>query len=100
MIVYRLSVEAENQLDDIWLHIARESGSVDTAVHVLDRVTDCFWLLSQQPYMGRRRDELSLELRSFAVGTYVILYSIENDRSVLIHSVFHGSRDIENFFHI
>jgi hypothetical protein len=28
---YRISPVAEGQLDDIWLRIARESGSIDTA---------------------------------------------------------------------
>jgi plasmid stabilization system protein ParE len=49
--------------------------------------------------MGRRRPELSPELRSFAAGDYVVLYSIEDEDVVLIHSVFHGSRDIQSLFH-
>jgi len=31
---YRLSSVAEAQLDDIWWHIARDSGSVDTATRI------------------------------------------------------------------
>ncbi len=76
---YRLSSRAETQLDDIWLRIARESGSVDTAIRVLENVTDIFWLLTQQPRMGRRREDLAPDLRSFPVGDYVILYSLEPD---------------------
>jgi plasmid stabilization system protein ParE len=49
--------------------------------------------------MGRGRPDLSAELRSFAASDYVVLYSIEDDDLVLIHSVFHGSQDIESFFH-
>jgi len=49
MSVYRLSAETEAQLDDIWLHIARESGSVDTAIRILQNITDRFWLLAQHP---------------------------------------------------
>jgi toxin ParE1/3/4 len=95
---YRLSSQAEAQLDDIWLHIARESGSVDTAIRIVQNISDRFWLLAKQPRMGRRRPDLSSELRSFAAGDYVILYSIANDDVVLIHYVFHGSQDIESFF--
>lgn len=94
---YRLSAEAEAQLDDIWLHIARESGSVETASRVVHGITDRCWLLARHPRMGRRRPDLSSELRSFPAGDYVILYSIEGDDFVLIHYVFHGSRDIESF---
>ena len=87
---YRISSQAEAQLDDIWLyqrltHRARESGSVDTAIRVVENISDRFWLLAGQPRMGRRRPNLSDELRSFAAGDYVILYSIEDDDVVLIH---------------
>jgi toxin ParE1/3/4 len=76
---YRLSSRAEAQLDDIWLYIARESGSVNTAVRIVQNISDRFLLLAKQPRMGRRRPDLSPELRSFAAGDYVILYSIEYD---------------------
>jgi toxin ParE1/3/4 len=96
---YRLSPQAEAQLDDVWLYIARESGSVDTAIRIVQNISDRFWLLAKHPRMGRRRPDLSPELRSFAAGAYVILYSIEEDDAVPIHYVFHGSQDIESFFH-
>lgn len=95
---YRVSAKAEAQLDDIWLHIARESGSVDTAIRVVESIGDRFWLLATYPRMGRRRPDLSPELRSLAAGDYVILYSIEEDDTVEIHYVFHGSQDIESLF--
>ena len=96
---YRLSSQAEAQLDDIWLYVARESGSVDTAIRIVQNISDRFWLLAKQPRMGRRRPDLSPKLRSFAAGDYVILYSIEDDDLVLIHYVCHGSQDIESLFH-
>jgi toxin ParE1/3/4 len=96
---YRLSSQAEAQLDDIWLHIARESGDVNTAIRIVQDISDRFWLLAKQPRMGRRRPDLSTELRTFAAGDYAILYSIEDDDVVLIHYVFHGSQDIESFFY-
>lgn len=96
---YRLSSQAEAQLDDIWLYIARESGSIDTAIRFVQTISDRLRLLAKQPRMGRRRPDLSPELRSFAAGDYIILYSIEDDDVVLIHHVLHSSRDIESFFH-
>lgn len=76
---YRLSSQAEAQLDDIWLYIARESGSIDTAIRFVQTISDRLRLLAKQPRMGRRRPDLSPELRSFAAGDYIILYSIEDD---------------------
>jgi toxin ParE1/3/4 len=100
---YWLSPQAEAQLDDIWLYIARESGSIDTAIRIVQNISDRFWLLAKYPRMGRQRPDLSPELRSFAAADYVIFYSIEKDAdgedAVHIHYVFHGGQDIESFFH-
>ncbi len=95
---YRLSSQAEAQLDDIWLHFARESGSVDTAIRIVQNISDRFSLLAKHPRIGRRRADLSPELRSFTAGDYVILYSIAADDLVVIHYVFHGGQDIGSFF--
>ena len=89
----RVSPNAQAELDSIWLHIARESGSTDIATRVTDSISDRFALPSQYPYAGRRRDDLRPGLRSFAAGDHVIIYRVEEDRIVIAH-VFHGSRDI------
>ena len=90
---HRLSPEAEADLDDIWLHIAIESGSLETADRVIDSLAHRFWLLALRPHLGRRRDDLRPGLRSFPVGSYVILYRQEN-KAVFILRVIHGSRDL------
>jgi plasmid stabilization system protein ParE len=96
---FRLSPEAELQLDAIWLRIARESGSVDSATRTIEGITDRFWLLARHPYIGRRRDEdLSPGLRSFPAGDYVIIHRVGEDDVVRILHVFHGSQDFEAFF--
>jgi hypothetical protein len=40
MSEFRLSSEAESELDAIWIHIARESGSIDLATRVVESITD------------------------------------------------------------
>ena len=95
MSEFRLSPEAEGELDGIWLHIARESGSIDIATRALESLTERFWLLARYPYMGRRRDrDLRPGLRSFTAGDYFIIYSIVDEDVVLILRVLHGSRDL------
>lgn len=92
---FRLSPEAEAELDAIWLHIARESSSVDIASRVIDSITERFWLLAQCPYMGRRRDaDLGPGLRSFPADDYIIVHRVENEDVVLILHNVHGSRDV------
>ncbi len=92
---FRLLPEAEADLDDIWLYIAKRSNSIEVANRLIDTITDRFWLLSQQPQIGRRRDlDLRIGLRSFPVGEYIILYRVDGGE-VLIYQVMRGSRDIE-----
>ena len=98
MSEFRLSPEAEVQLDGIWLRIARESGSIDTASRIIDNITDRFWLLARHPFMGRQRDDLSPGFRSFPAGDYIIIHRVDKDEVVLILFVFHGNRDVESFF--
>lgn len=99
MSEFRLSPEAEAELDDIWIHIAHDSGSVDTATRVVESITERFWLLARYPLLGRRRDEdLRPGLRSAQADDYVIIHRIVEDDVVLILHVVHGSRDIVALF--
>jgi len=96
---FRLAPEAEAELDDIWLYLARESGSIEVANRVIGVVTDRFFLLARRPQIGRRRDhDLRPNLRSFPVGEYVIIYRIDGEDALILH-VMRGSRDIEGLVH-
>jgi hypothetical protein len=46
---FRLLPEAEAELDDIWLYVARESGSIEIANRLIDVITRRFCLLGQNP---------------------------------------------------
>jgi plasmid stabilization system protein ParE len=39
---FRILPTAEDELDGIWLYVAHESGSIDSANRLIDRLTDCF----------------------------------------------------------
>lgn len=95
MAELRVSPEAVEELDAIWLHIATDSGSTDVATRVVESIADCFWLIARAPFIGRRRDNLRPGLRSFLVNVYVVIYRIDNDDMVLILHVVHGSRDLD-----
>ena len=96
-MAHRLSPEAEADLDQIWDYITKESGSPAAAKRVVTSITDRFFLLATHPALGRRRDDLRPGLRSFVVGSYIILYIIQSD-DVLIVRVFHSRRDIKRIF--
>jgi plasmid stabilization system protein ParE len=74
MAAFRLSTEAEAELDSIWLNIARQSGSIETASRVVDAISERFWMLAQFPQIGRKRDgDLRPGLCSFPVEGHVIV---------------------------
>lgn len=92
---FRLTPQAERDLDDIWLQIAQDSGNIDTATRFVDSISERFPMLGRFPYLGRsRHEDLHSGVRSFAAGDYVALYRIIEDDLVLILRVVHGNRDI------
>jgi toxin ParE1/3/4 len=97
-MAHRVASAAERDLDDIWLYVAKESGSIEIANLLIDSITDRFLLLTSFPYMGRSRDEdFGGGRRSFPVGGYVIVYEVEGD-NILILRVAHGRREVESLF--
>jgi toxin ParE1/3/4 len=97
-MAHRLSPRAANDLDDIWIYVARESGSLEIANRLIDSITDRFVMLANHPHAGRQRnDDLGTSRRSFPVGEYLIVYRVE-DKDVLILRVVHGRRDLGALF--
>jgi toxin ParE1/3/4 len=96
-MAHRRAPSADYDLDDIWYRVAKESGSVERAERFIEYLTERFYLLAANPYIGRRREDLGPGLRSFPVGQYVIIYQIAGNDVLILH-VFHGGRDIESFF--
>ena len=97
-MVHLISPEAEADLDSIWYYIATQSGNIDLADRFVESLTENFYLLARNPYLGRRRDEdLRPGLRSLPAGDYVIIYRIAGD-GVLILKVVRGSRDFKALF--
>ena len=98
MARHQLAAEAEAELDEIWFYVASQSGDYEVADHIIDQITERFWLLAQRPHIGRQRDDLRPGLRSIPVGDYVIIYRLQGMRVYILH-VLHGSRDIPKLIH-
>lgn len=91
MPVVRRRDEAQEQLEEIWLYIARDNAAA--ADRLLDRIDEALFDLARRPKMGRARPELGVDIRSFVVGRYVIFYR-EIEDGILLIAALHGSRDI------
>lgn len=93
---YVISDLADQDVLDIALYLARKGGAA-TSDRFVDRLFATFSLLAQSPLMGRSRDDLSSGIRSFPVGSYLVLYRLLED-SIEIARVVHGSRDLPALF--
>ncbi len=92
---YRISDDAEADIDEILVYIADDS--VEAALALFSKFVDCFEMLANWNESGRVRTELADSLRSFPIGSYLIFYEIRG-REVFIVRVLHGTRDIETIF--
>jgi toxin ParE1/3/4 len=90
---------ALTDLAEIWAYIARHSAndSTDRADAFVGLIDSKFQTLSRRPGLGRRRPELNSDIRSLAVGRYVVFY-LPLSRGIEVVRVLHGSRDIESIF--
>ena len=83
--------KAEADLIDIWLYVAEDQPV--NADRLLDRLNEAALLIAETPGMGVDRPSLSLNLKSFPVGNYVLYYRVKSDRLELVR-VLSASRDI------
>lgn len=88
----RKSPQAEIDITAIWNFIADDN--VKAADAVIDRIERAFDMLADAPLAGRSRDELRSNLRSFAVGNYIIFYRPLPD-GVEVVRVMNGRQDID-----
>lgn len=92
---YRLNSKAEEDLLEIWRHIAENSPK--SATKLIRTFHQHFTLLSENTRMGQARPDIAPELRYFPVKRYLILYRLIKD-GVEIMRVVHGSRDLGSLF--
>lgn len=91
--MYRLSPQAELELEAIGDHIAEDSPG--NARRFIERLTLKFVALGHNPMIGRARPQLRADLRSFPYGAYLILYRVIDD-GVEIVRVVHAARNLDD----
>lgn len=77
---------------DIWDFIAEDS--LDRADDFLDFLEEKLANLARNPGMGKRREDISPDLRSFPVKNYIVFYR-EIEGGIDVIRILHGSRNIE-----
>jgi toxin ParE1/3/4 len=87
--------EAAVDLEDIWWFIAQDS--LPDADEFLDRIQAKLLKLAEFPQMGMSQNELKPNLRSFAIGNYLVFYFPLMD-GIDVVRILHGARDVEAIF--
>jgi len=93
---YRVSADAERDLEEIFLYWASRASLV-TADRVVDRITDRFWLLGEHPDAGKPAGDIAVGVKCFPAGKYLIYYRKTRRGTDILH-IFHGARDQRTAF--
>ena len=86
------TARADEDLIDIWLHIAEESPAA--ADRVLDAIESRWRQLAEHPYSGVAREDIAQGIRHLVAGKYLTLYRVA-DHGIEILRILHGRRRIE-----
>ncbi len=92
---FRLSQQAEQDLEDVWVYLSQQDEILadKQVVQILDR----FPMLAQFPDMGRQREDMLTGLRSFPIKPYIVFY-IKIPDGIEIVRILHQSRDVDSQF--
>ena len=88
---YRVSEEAEQDLDEIFFYWANQA-SLEAADRIIDRITERFWLLGEHPDAGKPARDIAASVKCFPAGKYLIYYRKTRRGTDILH-IFHGARD-------
>ena len=92
-----ISPKAQDDLDEIWLYIARDSP--EAATRFIEKLRVKCSLIADSPRIGRQREELAPSLRSFPVGDYLIFYRLTR-QGIEVARFLHGHRNLEAEFDV
>ena len=92
-----VSRRAEEELRQIWRHIAAENAGA--ADHLLLRIDDKLQVLGDFPGMGTLRDDIRPGFRMLVEGNYLLLYEHDSvNDSVELIAIVDGRRDLRELF--
>ena len=90
-----LSDFAKSDIEEIWLYLSEINQA--SADKLIKEMLQKFRMLAENPKLGKSRDEILLELRSFPFKKYIIFYLL-TDYGIEIFRIVHSARNIEGLF--
>ncbi len=93
---YKISQLAEQDLEDIWVYLAQNNqiAADQQIAKILNRLP----ILAQFPDIGKMREDLRDQLRSFPVKPYIVFSIKLDDGGIEVVRILHHSRDIDHLF--
>jgi toxin ParE1/3/4 len=96
LTTYILTLRSQKEIDDIADYTLANWGEAQ-ADRYIAALYDRFAWLAGQPLLGKKRDDLSPDVRSFRQGSHVVFYrSIKG--GIEIVGIVHASADFEAYF--
>lgn len=92
---FTLTVAAKTDLREIALFTQRRWGKEQRNAY-LKQFDDSFWLLAENPDIGRTCDEIRAGYRKFPQGSHVIFYQQTGNQQIRIIRILHKSMDVSS----
>ena len=93
---YRVSKDANQELDEIFLYWAKRVG-LEVADRLVDGIIERFWLLGEYPDAGSPAEHIAADVQCFPAGKYLIYYRKTRHGINILH-IFHGALDQKRAF--
>lgn len=97
MKLFNLTVAAKTDLRDIALFTERRWGKEQRNIY-LKQFDDLFWLLAENPDIGKTCNEIRNGYRKFPQGSHVIFYQQIGSQQIKIIRILHKSMDVNPVF--
>lgn len=82
---------AKNDLEDIYQYGLRQWGQAQSD-NYLSVIKNQLWLLTEQPFIGVERAEISSDIRSLAIQSHRLFYRLKANQIEIIR-ILHGRQD-------
>ncbi|WP_454295460.1 type II toxin-antitoxin system RelE/ParE family toxin [Salana multivorans] len=92
-VVY--SSRAQQQLTDLYLWIAQQSGFPDRAEAYVSAILDYREGLAERPLVGTARDDLRPGLRTIGFRRRAMIAFAVQQQNIEVHGIYYGGQDYE-----
>ncbi|QFT29605.1 Toxin ParE4 [Labrenzia sp. THAF82] len=91
-MAYRLTRKAAEDIQNIFGEGTLMFGEAQ-AIKYHGKLEACFELLAGNPHISRAREEINPPVHIHPIGSHIIVYSVDEQRDILIIRVRHGRED-------